>query len=192
MSTLKCCRPLAALIVLVVASTLPAYADDPAGDFARIHEGMSKLAPMVGKWRATAIFHDGDKLTENDGTYNIEWALEDTYLECHVESHRKDNPSHHHSFVIYITYNPASQHYDVTYLYSRWARRVTETGDYDADKQEFKTQAFIPQEDGVRDENVHTVTALKDPDKIVYTHYSRYANESTERMDVVITLTREK
>ena len=31
-------------------------------------------------------------------------------LECHVELHgKKDDPSHHHSFVIYITYNPASQ-----------------------------------------------------------------------------------
>jgi hypothetical protein len=192
MWTLKRCRLTAALIVILTASTLPAHADDPAGDFVRIHEGMSKLAPMVGKWRATAIFHDGDKLTENDGTYDIGWALEDSYLECHVELHRKDDPAHHHSFVIYITYNPASQHYDSTYLYSRWARRVTETGDYDAAKQEFKTQAYIPLEDGVRNENVHTVTHLQDPNKIVYTHYSRYDNESAERMDVEITLTREK
>ena len=192
MPILKRCALTAALVVIMIASTLPAHADDPAGDFARIHEGMSKLAPMVGKWRATALFHDGDKLTENDGTYDIGWALEDTYLECHVELHRKDDPSHHHSFVIYITYNPASQHYDSTYLYSRWARRVTETGEYDAAKQEFKTQAYIPLEDGVRNENVHTVTHLQDPNKIVYTHYSRYDNETAERMNVEITLTREK
>jgi hypothetical protein len=192
MLILKRCRHITALIVILVASTLPAHADDPAGDFARIHEGMSKLAPMVGKCRATAIFHDGDKLTENDGTYDVEWALEDTYIECHVELHREDDPSHHHSFVIYITYNPASQHYDSTYFYSRWARRVTESGDYDAAKQEFKTQAYIPLEDGVRNENVHTVTHLQDPNKIVYTHYSRYDNESAECMNVEITLTREK
>jgi hypothetical protein len=36
------------------------------------------------------------------------------------------------------------------------------------------------------------VTHLQDPNKIVYTHYSRYDNETAERMNVEITLTREK
>ena len=84
------------------------------------------------------------------------------------------------------------QQYDSTYLYTRWAIRVTETGEYDAATRQFRTKAFIPKEDGVHDENVHTVTDLKDPNKIVYTHFSRYDNQSTERMDVEITLTREQ
>jgi len=192
MRSLERCCVIASLILIALAWAMPAHADDPAGDFTKIREGMSKLAPMVGKWRAVALFHDGDKLTENDGTYDIEWVLENTYLECRVELHRKGDPSHHHGFIMYVTYNPATQHYDSTYLYTRWARRVTETGEYDAAVREFRTKAFIPQEDGVHGENVHTVSDLRDPNKIVYTHYSRYDYQASEHMDVQITLTRER
>jgi hypothetical protein len=38
----------------------------------------------------------------------------------------------------------------------------------------------------------YTLTDLKDPNKIVYTHYSRYDFQSNERMDVEIKLTREQ
>ncbi len=179
------------LPLLFLTFAIPARADDPAADYVKIHEGLSKLAPMVGKWRAVALFHDGDGVTENDGTYEVAWALEDTYLEFHAEMHRKGDPSHHHGFIIFITYNPATRHYESTYFYTRWASRVTETGDYDAASQEFRTTAFIPLEDGVRDENVRTITRLKDPNKIVYTHYSRYSDQAAERMNVEITLTRE-
>src|SRR5262249_42351362 len=152
-------------------------AGDAAGDYAKIREGMSKLAPMVGKWRAVAMYPDKDGVTENDGTYDIRWALDETYLEFHVELHRKGDPSHHHGFVVYVTYNPVTRHYDSTYFYTRWALRVTETGEYDAATKEYRTKAFIPLEDGVHDEYVRTVTELKNPDKIVHTHYSRYSHQ---------------
>jgi uncharacterized protein DUF1579 len=179
-----------ALLVAMVP-THRAWADDPAGDYSKIREGLAKLSPLVGRWQAVALFHDGDKITENDGTYDIHWTLEDTYLECKVELHRKEDPSRHHGFVIYLTYNPATRQYESTYFYTRWALRVTETGEFDDAAREFRTKAFIPLEDGVHDENVRTVTDLKDPSRIVYTHYSRYSHQSDERMDVQITLTRE-
>jgi hypothetical protein len=180
------------LSFIAIAPLTSAQADDPAGDYAKIREAMKKLSPLVGKWRAVALFPQSDgSVTENDGTYDIGWVLEDTYLEYRVELHRKGDPSRHHGFIMYVTYNPRTQQYDSTYFYTRWAIRVTETGEYDAVTREFRTKAFIPLEDGVHDENVHTVTHLNDPNKIVYTHYSRYSNQATERMDVEITLTRE-
>jgi Protein of unknown function (DUF1579) len=186
-------RFLLAVLALIVAAPLTlTRADNPAADYTRIREGISKLAPLVGKWRAVALFYDGDKITENDGTYDIRWALEETYLEFREELHRRNDPSHHHELVLYVTYNPSNRQYDSTYFYSRWAIRVTETGEYDAVAREFRTKAFIPLEDGVHDENVRTITNLKDPNKIVYTHYSRYSNQARERMDVEITLTREQ
>lgn len=166
-----------------------ARADDPAADYTSIRRGMSKLAPVVGKWRAVALFHDGAKISEREGTYDVQWTLDNTYLEYRVELHRKDDPSHSNGFFIYITYNPATHQYDSTYFYTRWALRVTETGQYDDDTHQFRTKAFIPREDGVRDENVRTVTDLNDPKKIVYTHYSRYSDEPKERMNLEITLT---
>jgi hypothetical protein len=63
--------------LFAIAPLTPAAADDPAGDYTKIREGMSKLAPLVGKWHAVALFHDGDRVTENDGTYDIAWTLED-------------------------------------------------------------------------------------------------------------------
>jgi len=157
-------------------------------DYAKIRAGMSKLSPMLGKWHADAVFQDG---RENVGTYAIHWALDDTYLEMEADFHRKNDPSQHHGFVIYVTYNPATRHYESTYLYTRWAMRVTETGEFDDVANEFRTTAFIPLEDGKRDEHVRTITVLKDPKKIIYDHYSRYSDQAAERMDVRITLTRE-
>jgi hypothetical protein len=152
---------------------------------------MSKLAPLAGKWRAVAMFHDGDKVTENDGTYDIGWTLEDTYLEFRVELHRKGDSPHHHGFIMYVAHNPATHQYDSTYFYTRSAIRVTEIGEYEPSNRQFRTKAFIPLEDGVHDENVRTVTDLRDPNKIVYAHFSRYRHQATERMNVEITLTRQ-
>jgi hypothetical protein len=182
----------AVLVWMLVTPLALARADDPAGDYGKIREGMAKLAPLAGNWHAAALFHNGDKVSEREGTYDVRWALEDTYLEFHVELHHKDDPSKHNGFVIYVTYNPVTHQYDSTYFYTRWALRVTETGEFDSVAQEYRTKAFIPREGGVRDETVHTVTSLKDPNKIVYTHYSRYSDQAAERMNLEITLTRER
>jgi hypothetical protein len=42
----------------------------------------------------------------------------------------------------------------------------------------------------LHDEYVTTLMKLGNQDKIVYEHYSRYSDEKTARMNVVITLTR--
>jgi hypothetical protein len=188
----NCCRLLLILGWIVISHLTPARAENPAADYAKIREGMSKLVPLVGKWSAVALFHDGVKVTENDGTWEIRWALEDTYLEYRVAMHRKGDPSHHNGFITYVTYNPRTQQYDVTYFFTRSAIRVTETGAYDEKTKQFRTQALIPLEDGIHDENVRSINDLSDPNKIVHTHYSRYSNEAVERMQVQFTLTRER
>jgi Protein of unknown function (DUF1579) len=187
-----CCRLLLILGWIVISHLTPACAEDPTANYAKIREGMSKLAPLVGKWSAVALFHDGDKITENDGTWEINWALEDTYLEFRDAMHRKGDLNHHNGYITYVTYNPRTQQYDLTYFYTRSALRVTETGVYDEKTKQFRTQAFVPLEDGVRDENVRSIYDLIDPNKIVETHYSRYSNEPVERMQVQFTLTREQ
>jgi Protein of unknown function (DUF1579) len=177
------------LLSVTIGSLIAAHAQQD--QYPKIREGMSKLAPLVGKWNAIALFHDDDgSVTENDGTFTIAWALDETYLEYRVELHRKGDPTHHHSFITYVTFNPKTGQYDRTFFYSRSALRVTETGEYDAATHEFRTKCFIPLEDGVNDENVRTITNLKDPNRIVHTHYSRYNNQAVERMDVEFTLTR--
>lgn len=146
---------------------------------------------MVGTWTAVAEFHQKDGTLAYDiGTYKISSVLEGTYLQWEVELHDKDNPRKHHSFLTFVTFNPVTKKYDSTYFYSRWALRVTETGEYDPKTKEYRTTAFIPLEDGVRDENVTTITKLDDRTRIVYEHYSRYSDEKAGRMNVVITLTR--
>ena len=187
-----CGRCLLILGWIVISLLTPAPAQNAAANYAKIREGMSKLAPLVGKWRAVALFHDGDQVTENDGTWEIAWVLDDTYLEYRVAMHRKGDPSHHNGFISYVTYNPRTQQYDVMYFYTRSALRVTETGVYDEKTKQFRTQAFIPLEDGTRDENERSINDLSNPNKIVHTHYSRYGNEAVERMQVQFTLTRER
>jgi len=186
------CRALSLLLIAFTCS-LPIAAQGRADDAQAILSNMSYLKSLVGTWSAVAEFHQKDGSIAYDlGSYNISFVLEDTYLQWEVELHDKKDPSKHHSFLIFITYNPVTKKYDSTYFYSHWALRVTETGEYDDKSKEFRTTAFIPLEDGIHDENVRTITRLNDPNRIVYEHYSRYNNESAERMNVVITLTRQR
>jgi Protein of unknown function (DUF1579) len=183
-------RAMSLLLIAFVGSVLVA-AQGRADDADAILSNMNYPKPLVGNWSAVAEFHEKDGgLGYDVGSYKISFVLEGTYLQWEVELHDKANPSKHHSFLIFITYNPVTKKYDSTYFYSRWALRVTETGEYDDKSKEFRTTVFIPLEDGVHDENVRTITRLNDRNKIVYEHYSRYSNESAERMNVVITLTR--
>jgi hypothetical protein len=178
------------MLSIAFACDLP-IANAQADDAQAIFDHMNQLKSLVGTWSAVAEFHQKEGSISTDiGTYKISSVLEDTYLQWDVVLYPKENPKKQHSFWMLVTYSPVTHKYDGTYFYSRWALRVTETGEYDDSTKEFRTTAFIPLEDGVHDENVRTITKLGDRNKIVYQHYSRYNNEDSERMDVVITLTR--
>ena len=73
--------------------------------------------PWVGTWNAVAEFHQKDGTLAYDvGTYKVSYTLEDTYLQLEVELHDKADPSRHHSFFTFITYNPVTQKYDTTFF----------------------------------------------------------------------------
>ena len=78
----------------------------------------------------------------------------------------------------------------MTHFYNGSSLRVTATGEYDEATHQLRTKAFIPLEDGVRDENVRAIIDLSDRNRIVYTHFSRFNDESAERLDLAIVLTR--
>jgi|SRR5580704_16934651 hypothetical protein len=165
-------------------------AQDRADDANTIFRNMEYLKPLIGNWNAVVRFHERDgSITEEEGSYRISSVLDGTYLEQEVEFHAKDNPGKHHSFLIFITYNPVTRKYDSTYLYSRWALRVSEAGEYDERTKEYRTTAFIPLEDGTRDESVRTITKLGRGKRIEYEHYSRYSNESAERLNLDVVMT---
>jgi hypothetical protein len=161
----------------------PSPAQGQADDAQVIFNNMKYLEPLVGNWNAVMRFHGRDGSTrEETATFRISWALDNTYLKQEITRPRQ-------SILVFITYNPVRAKYDSTYFYSRWALRVTETGEYDDKSKEFRTTAFIPLEDGTRDENVRTITKLAKTGEIEYLHYSRYNNESTEVMDLDIKMT---
>src|SRR5262249_17227680 len=158
----------------------------------KIRVELRKLASMVGTWKTVWNFYDKDGVTEEVGTTQISYVLDETYLQLLVDRHNPKDPTRRRQMITYITYNPRSSQYDSTFFYSRWALRVTETGEYDEEDQEFRTRALIPLEDGRRDENVRTITSFRDPNRLVHNHYSRYADEKTERRDLEIVMTRVK
>jgi len=171
--------------------TLTAFADET--EYQKIRLQMDKLGPLIGKWNVAATFHTKDSVREQVGRWSVTSVLDDTYLEFQTERHSKDTPQRSAKVVWYITFNPKSNQYEITYFYNRWALRVTETGEYDDATREFKTRGFIPLEDGVNDETVRAITSLHDPNKIVYTHYSmRSPAETCQRIDVEMVLTRAK
>jgi Protein of unknown function (DUF1579) len=156
----------------------------------RIRQEMEKLAPLVGEWDATWKFHrDGTKI-ERVGTDSIAFVLDHTYLRWEVERHPKDDPNRSQAMLIFTTFNPGTNKYDTTCFYKGSALRVTANGDYDPGRRQLREKAFIPKEDGVRDENVRTIIDLSDPNNIVYTHYSKFSDEPAERMDLEIVLKR--
>jgi hypothetical protein len=147
-----------------------------AGNVPTTKAKMRDLSGLVGTWDAHTSF-------DEVGTYTISWALDSTYLQWHLALGKR-------SMMIMLTYNPDSARYESTYFYNRSSLRVFETGAYDPAAHEFRTEAFIPREDGVRDEHVRTITKFFGDTAITYTHFSRYSDQAAERNDFSATLRR--
>jgi hypothetical protein len=182
------------LISLGLATSTRGQTGDEAARYAKIRDGLKKLLPLVDKWDVAVTFHALDgTVHEEVGTWNVSSVVDDTYLEFKTERHLKDNPKRHRLVLFYITFNPRSNQYDVTFFYNWSALRVTLRGEFDDATQELKTRGYIPQEDGINDETVDEIFSLKDPKRIVYKHYSmRSPRETAERLDVEMILTRPK
>ncbi|MGH7982241.1 MAG: DUF1579 family protein [Candidatus Udaeobacter sp.] len=178
----------------LVTPLLGQTAGHEAEQYAKIREGLKKLLPLVGKWDVAVTFHDPDRtLTEEVGTWNVSSVVDDTYLEFQTERHLKDNPKRHRLVLFYVTFNPKSNKYDVTFFYNWSAMRVTLSGEFNDATHELRTRGYIPQEDGTNDETVAEMYYLKDPQRIVYKHYSmRSPSKTAQRLDVEMILTRAK
>jgi len=179
------------MLVAAIAAAIaaPVRADDR--QYQQMRDGMKKLAPLVGTWNAMWDFYDKDgSVSVLRGTYVISYVLDGAYLEWKGNHERKNRVPKTYAFIIFTTFNPDSHQYEETYFYNNWPQRVFETGIFDAERREFRTQTLVPREDGVHDEHVRTILSIKGPNEIVYKHYSRYSNEASERLNVMITLTR--
>jgi Protein of unknown function (DUF1579) len=188
-SKLLCALPL--MVAAVTAWSTPPVSPDEAAQYAKIQQGMNKLLPLVGKWDPAVDFHDQDgTITKEVGTWLVTSILDDTYLEFQTERHLQNNQRRHRLVWFFVTFNPKSNKYDITFLYNWSALRVTLTGDFDESTQELKTRGYIPDEDGVNDETVAETFNLKDHKRIVYKHYSmRSPQETAQRLDVEMILT---
>jgi hypothetical protein len=174
---------------LLTCTALTAFATE--AEYQKIRAQMNKLSPLIGKWNVTATFHGMDGgVREQVATWSVSSVLDDTYLEFQTERHSKNTPERSAKVVWYITFNPRTNQYELTYFYNKWGQRVTETGEYDEATREFRTRGYIPLEDGVNDETVRAIFSLKDQNKIVYTHYSMRASaETCQRVDLVMVCT---
>src|SRR5262252_3795062 len=100
-------------ITLLAVAALPLRGDD--ADYAKIRAGIRQLAPMVGSWKTVWDFYEKDGVTEEVGTTEINYVLDETYLQLVVERHNPANPARNKKMITYITYNPLSSRYDATY-----------------------------------------------------------------------------
>jgi len=156
-----------------------------------IREHMEHLRPFVGNWTADYEFHEKDGTTRiNPGTWTVSRVLDDTYLQVQAAYHRREDPSRHHGYILYLTYDPVAKKYVCTFFFERDVLRVTEDGVFDEQTKELRTSALIPLEDGKRDEHVRNIYKLANPDTLVNLHYSQYNDEPTERLQLIITLRR--
>jgi hypothetical protein len=174
-------------LLLGAVSTAAAQAENAN----TIREHMDHLRPFVGSWSATYEFHekDGTTLVE-PGTWTVSWVLDETYLQVQAAYHRREDPSRHHAYINYITYDPVTKKYVLTFFYARSAIRVTEDGVFDEQTKELRTSALIPLEDGKRDEHVRNIYKLAGTDAPINFHYSQYSDEPSERLQLIIKLRR--
>jgi hypothetical protein len=177
------------VLIMSISAATRVFADEP--EYSKIREGMKKLLPLIGKWDVAVAFYDPDGTITNEvGTWNVSSVLDDTYLEFQTERHLKDNPKRHRLVLFYVTFNPRSNRYDITFFYNWSALRVIIRGEFDDGTQEFRTRGYIPAEDSVNDETVSETFSLKDHKRIVYKHYSmRSPRETAQRLDVEMILT---
>src|SRR5438270_664153 len=170
---------LAAMIFILGGDVMLAQEDQHVN----IQEALAKLRPMIGNWSTAWKFHRGAETVERVGTDSISDVLDHTYLQWTIERHPKEAPGRSQSSLIFTTFDPVSNAYVMTHFYKGSSLRVTANGGYDEGTHQLRTTAFIPREDGVRDENVRAIIDLSDPNRLVYTHYSRYNDETRERLD---------
>lgn len=184
---MKSLQLLGLLILAALVWTRPAALADEA-DYQKIRVQMNKLSPLLGKRNVAATFHGMDGgVREQVATWSVSSVLDDTYLEFQTERHSKNTPERSARVVWYITFNPRTNQYEITYFSNKSTLRITETGQYDEATREFRTRGYIPLEDGVNDETVRAIFSLKDQNKIVYTHYSmRAPAETCQRVDLVM------
>jgi hypothetical protein len=181
-------KSLCTLVLLPLAVTTwatPPVNPEEAARYAKIQQGMNKLRPLVGKWDVAVDFHNPDGTTHKEiGTWTVSSILDDTYLEFETERHLPDNLRRHRLVLFFVTFNPKSNKYDITFFYNWSALRVILTGDFDDGTQQFRTRGYIPDEDGVNDETVAETFDLTDRQKILYKHYSmRSPRETAQRLD---------
>ena len=156
-----------------------------------IREHMDLLRPFVGSWSGEYEFHEKDGTTLIEpATWTVSWALDDTYLQVQAAYHRREDPSRHRAYINYITYDPVTKEYVLTFFYARSAMRVTEDGVFDEQTKELRTIGLVPLEDGKRDERVRNIYKLTGTDSIINFHYSQYIDEPSERLQLVIRLRR--
>ena len=180
-------KSLCALVLLTVVTTwaTPPVNPEEAARYAKIQQGMNKLRSLVGKWDVAVDFYNPDGTTHKEiGTWTVGSILDDTYLEFETERHLPDNLRRHRLVLFFVTFNPKSNKYDITFFYNWLALRVILTGDFDDGTQQFRTRGYIPDEDGVNDETVAETFDLTDRKKILYKHYSmRSPRETAQRLD---------
>jgi hypothetical protein len=184
------CRRYLIVVGLIFAGA--SAAAPQASDVKDIMEHMAHLRPLVGTWDADYEFHNRDGTVDivEPGTFKVSWVLDNTYLEIQTEHHRPEDPSRYWTYFTFITYDPVTMKYVCTFFYGRWSQRVTEDGVFDERTKELRTIGLVSLEDGKRDEHVRNIYRLTGTDAPTVIHYSRYSDESSERMDLVIKLRR--
>ena len=184
MKSISLCGLMLLALVIPTRGTPPVNPEE-AAKYERIQQGMQKLLPMVGKWDVAVTFHEPDGRTiQETGRWTVTSILDDTYLEFQTERHLSTDPRRHRLVLFFVTFNPKSNKYDITFFYNWSPLRVTETGNFDDATQQFRTRGYVPDEDGVNDETVAETFDLRDHKRIIYKHYSmRSPRESAQRLD---------
>jgi hypothetical protein len=182
---------LALLVITARASATPPVNPEEAARYAKIHQGTKNLLPLLGKWDVAVDFHNQDGTTHKEtGTWTVTSILDDTYLEFQTERHLPNDLKRHRLFLLFVTFDPKSNKYDLTFFYNWSPLRVTLTGNFDDSTQQLRTRGYIPNEDGVNDETIAETFDLNNPKRIVYKHYSmRSPQETAQRLDVEMILT---
>ena len=178
------------IIGVVLSVGLSAYGLQAQSTHQEIKTRMKPFSEMIGEWHEESTYENREgKVSEEEGTISIAWALDSTYLRWEARITSKET-GRQRQYSSWITYDTALGQYRQIYLYSGSANVITEYGQWVEAGIIFTTTTVLNLPDGTT-ERLRNALLMQGRDKILYLSWASF-DDAPEVNNYKSTLTRMK
>lgn len=139
----------------------------------QIKSALGAISNIIGRWNVESEFtpRTGNPVNEK-GTYNIEWALDSTYIQWSAQM-TNTSTGRVRQFQSWITYKVEDAQYHQIYFYTRTDRQIVTTGTFDINKRKLITTTTFTLPDGVT-EVLRSEVSLNNNQEIEQSSYASF------------------